>query len=466
MDQAEPPASKELGVVPSPRYDEPMTDPVRRALIAKTYTQLNHELPIMFYRSMDRDKYQMWKDWLVDPQIRPALRRDLGMYVHVPYCTQVCSFCYLEKRLIDHTVPDFMDRLLTEIEAFGPLFKGHGFKTLYFGGGTPGSLSVARLTRLFRALQSSFDLTALEEFGLETDLPSLTEAKLLCYQEFGLTRLSVGLQNVDPSVLEQNSRLHGYNMEAKLQLLESIRFQDLNLDIIVGIPGSALENVEQTVQRALRLRPTRVSLYTFNPFDGYGFDFKDARAVEQLVTGRREQYSLAKQLLDDAEARGDLPNHDNLQLDLTMRRHCPLLGLGPSSNNRLPFHGYYANPKTHEYLEDPNAIRGWMSDGADQELEFHIYNRLIRDLPIDLRLVRSIFGALPSETHAFATKRIGEHLDFSDGQLRWTGNGGVERHLRLLSALDVTREHLDRVAFPSELEGLDEDWLLELLIGY
>lgn len=469
---ASPPRPATGGAAPTvthasdPRYDAIMTDPARRALIAKTYGQLNHELPIMFYAPMDARKDDLWRGWLNDPAIRPAMRRDLGLYVHIPYCTQVCSFCYLEKRLIDDTVPDFMDTLLAEIDDLGPLFAGHDFRTVYLGGGTPGSLSVARLTRLFSGLRGAFQLDGVQEFGLETDLPSLTEDKLHCYRDHGLTRLSVGLQNLDPSVLAQNKRLHAYDIDAKLALLDAVRFRDLNLDIIVGIPGSALENVEQTVNRALQLRPTRISLYTFNPFTGYDFDFSDAGAVASLIADRRAQQQLAKGLIDAAQDRGDLPNHDNLQLDLTMRNHCPLLGLGPSANNRLPLHAYYANPKSQQYLSEPEAIRGWGSGGLDEELEFHMYNRLIRDLPIDLRLVRTLFGVLPSQAHEFAVSRLGDRLRFSDGVLEWTGDGGVARHLKLLQGLDVTRNNLDRIAFPKGLEGLDEEWLLDVLIGY
>ena len=95
-----------------------------------------------------------------------------------------------------------------------------------------------------------------------------------------------------------------------------------------------------------------------------------------------------------------------------------------------------------------------------------MYNRLIRDLPIDLRLVRTLFGVLPSQAHEFAVSRLGDWLRFSDGVLEWAGDGGVARHLELLRGLNVTRNNLDRIAFPEGLEGLDEEWLLDVLIGY
>ena len=113
--------------------------------------------------------------------------------------------------------------------------------------------SVSRLNSWSEFSSKAFELNSLQEFSLETDLPSLTEEKLLCYQRHGLTRLSVGLQNLDPAVLAQNNRLHRFDFDRKMELLERHRFRDLNLDIIVGIPGGALESVGETVQRALAL---------------------------------------------------------------------------------------------------------------------------------------------------------------------------------------------------------------------
>ena len=443
-----------------------MSDLAKRVLIAKTHGQLNHELPIMFYEPWAADKRALWSAWLADNSVPAALRKTLGLYIHVPYCTQVCSFCYLEKRLLDSTVPSFVDVLIEEVDQMAPLFKGHPFRTLYLGGGTPGSLTVAQLDRLFSRLKDAFDLRSLAEFSLETDLPSLTEDKLRCYQEHGLTRLSVGLQNLDPTVLAQNNRLHQYDIEGKMGLLEAYRFRDLNLDVILGIPGSHLDNLEQTITRALAIRPTRISLYTFNPYEGYDFDYGDDEAVALLVESRRAQQALAKSLIQDAEEAGLLGNRDNLQLDDTMRLHSPLLGLGPSANNRMPFHGYYKNADSYAYLENSEQITGWKSNGADEELEFHVYNSLIRNLPIDLRQSRALLNRLPSEIHAIVTAKLGDQLRFEDGRLVRNVQNDVQMHLALLKALDVTRNNLDAIDFPQSLEGLDEDRLLDVLIGY
>ena len=149
-----------------------------------------------------------------------------------------------------------------------------------------------------------------------------------------------------------------------------------------------------------------------------------------------------------------------------MRLHSPLLGFGPSANNRLPFHGYYKNADSYAYLEDSSKVVGWSSNGLEEELEFHAYNSLIRNIPIDLRVSRTLLGLMPSEIHAKVMDRLGEHLRFEDGRLVRNVKNDVEMHLSLLRNLHVTRANLDSIPFPKSLEGLDEDRLLDVLIGY
>lgn len=446
----------------------------KRALVAKTHRQLNHELPITLYEPIEADKVRLWRDWVELPTVPDEIRSKLGLYLHIPYCKQVCSFCYLEKRLMDRTVPDFVDVLIDEIERLAPLFVDHPLRTVYFGGGTPGALTVAQLERVFRILHDRFDLSHVEEICLESDLPSLSADKLALYARHGVTRLSVGVQNLDDAVLAQNNRLHGFDIEARMALLEAHRFRDLNLDVIVGIPGGTVDSVERTVRRALALRPTKVSVYTFNPYEGYPFDFDSPEAVASLVADRRAQHEVARGLVDAARAEGVLAERDNLQLQDSMRLHAPLLGVGPWANNRLPGRAYYKNPKTGTYLHDPDRLIGWIPASSDEELQIHLFNTLIRQYPIDLRQTRRLFGVAPSQVVArvrgwlrsLIEEGAGDLVLGDDGLLRWTGRDTVPVHLALLANVEITRRHLDRIPYPPHLEGRDVDELLGVMIGY
>ena len=83
----------------------------KKFLITKTYQQLNHELPIPLYQRSNDNRLSWWRSWLEDPTIPSFLRQKIGMYIHIPYCNQVCSFCYLEKRGFDSHFALFIDKL-------------------------------------------------------------------------------------------------------------------------------------------------------------------------------------------------------------------------------------------------------------------------------------------------------------------------------------------------------------------
>ncbi|MCP4867771.1 MAG: radical SAM protein [Proteobacteria bacterium] len=434
-----------------------------RTLIAKTWRQLNHEMPIPLYRPLpDFSKTDAWRAWLADPDVPDELRARLGLYVHVPYCLQECSFCYLERRLVDGTVGVWLQSLIDEADALAPILEGTPFRTVYLGGGTPGALTPAQLETLLGTLADRFDLGDVAEWSLESDLPSLTAPKLEAMKRHGVTRLSVGLQNLDEDALAANKRLVGFDVNAKLALLESHRFDRLNLDVIVGIPGSNLANVEHTVRTAIQLRPTRISLYTFNPYEGYAFDFTDEAATDRFVRERAEQIELARRLVGEA----GLPDHDNLQLHETMTAHAPLVGLGPSANNRLPLHCYFKNPTTQQYLRDPNAVIGRRIASIDEELECFLFNCLVRNRPADLRLARRLFGWKPSAVYAFCAERLGDAITLGDGVIGRTPGDDVAFGELLLERFDLGREQQATVTFPPELEGVPEDRLAEVMIGY
>jgi hypothetical protein len=132
----------------------------------------------------------------------------------------------------------------------------------------------------------------------------------------------------------------------------------------------------------------------------------------------------------------------------------------------MPFHGYYKNADSVAYLEDSNRIMGWKSNGPDEELEFHVYNSLIRNIPIDLRRSRALLNRLPSDIHEAVTSRLGDNLRLEDGRLYRNLQNDVQMHLALLRGLNVTRDNMHTFGFPASLEGLDEDHLLDVLIGY
>ena len=154
----------------------------------------------------------------------------------------------MEKRGFDATTSQFYKTLFEEIEELAPLFTQIPLQSVYFGGGTLGDCRYLFFNNYWRLFTRLLIFLKLKSFVLNQISPASQKEKLQVLQKYGITRLSVGLQNLDPTVLKQNNRIHSFNIEKKLSLLQEYRFHHLNLDVILGIPGLRLVQFERNIR--------------------------------------------------------------------------------------------------------------------------------------------------------------------------------------------------------------------------
>src|SRR6516164_9390945 len=136
----------------------------------------------------------------------------LGLYLHIPFCRKRCKFCYFrvytDKNARD--IETYLDALVKEVELCArlPVVGGRPLKYVYFGGGTPSYLSAAQLRSLMTRLQAVLPWEGAEEVTFECEPGTLQQHKLEALRELGVTRLSLGVENFDPTILEFNGRAH------------------------------------------------------------------------------------------------------------------------------------------------------------------------------------------------------------------------------------------------------------------
>lgn len=196
----------------------------------------------------------------------PAPETPLGLYLHIPFCRKRCKFCYFrvytDKNARD--IESYVDALATEISlcAKVPLIGGRPLKYVYFGGGTPSYLSASQLRNLLTKVQSHLPWTGAEEVTFECEPGTLQQHKLETLKELGVTRLSLGIENFDPKILEFNGRAH---LEEEVYRAygwaRQIGFNQINIDLIAGMVGESWPNWERCVQKTLELAPESVTIY-------------------------------------------------------------------------------------------------------------------------------------------------------------------------------------------------------------
>ena len=194
---------------------------------------------------------------------------DLSLYIGIPFCPTRCAYCSFVSESVERFgefLPPFLDCLIREIEYTGALLKRSGWhiRSLYIGGGTPTTLSTPQMTRLLDAIGTHFDLSRSLEFTVEGGRPdTLDRAKLHAIRAGGATRISIHPQTMSDSVLRAIGRRHtaAETVEA-FRMAREAGFDDINMDLIAGLPGDTPASFSETVRQVLALEPSNVTVHT------------------------------------------------------------------------------------------------------------------------------------------------------------------------------------------------------------
>jgi oxygen-independent coproporphyrinogen-3 oxidase len=201
----------------------------------------------------------------LDKPPRETEEAPFGLYVHVPFCVHRCQYCYYlayDGRLQE--MGGYLSALNREFSIYmgKPAMAGRPLSFVYFGGGTPSLLSISQLSRLFDGLQATAAWDGLEEASFECAPSSVTEAKLRVLRAAGITRLSLGVQQLDDDVLRKNGRAHGIkDVLRAYERIQRVGFDIVNLDLIVGLVGETEESFFNSLDQMIGLAPDSVTLY-------------------------------------------------------------------------------------------------------------------------------------------------------------------------------------------------------------
>lgn len=202
------------------------------------------------------------------PQSTPPL----GLYVHIPFCAKRCDFCYylsFDDRL--QQVDEYVEALSSELSHYAKMaaIAGRRPTVIYFGGGTPSLLSAEQIVGLLKSLQDLLPWDQVEEATFECAPKTVTAEKLRVLRESGITRLSLGAQQLDDDILGQNGRIHlTEDVHRAFELAKAQGFPVINIDLIVGLVGETEASFHKSLQQTIQLAPQSVTIYQLEiPFN-------------------------------------------------------------------------------------------------------------------------------------------------------------------------------------------------------
>jgi oxygen-independent coproporphyrinogen-3 oxidase len=239
---------------------------------------------------------------------RPAASPDLGLYVHLPFCRQRCSYCYFRVHVRPATddVDLYIRSLLEELS----LVRAHTalanrqLTSAYFGGGSPSYLTEGQIRTLLGGLQEQMAWDKLEECTFECDPGSTTKEKLQALRESGVTRLSLGFQSMNREALHAVGRaLEPSDSIRAYHLAREAGFDEINIDLLAGLPGETQKSWMRSIAEVAALEPDCVTIYQLELTHNSALQgaIGSGRSVE-LATWpeKREMVGAAFRYLEDA----------------------------------------------------------------------------------------------------------------------------------------------------------------------
>lgn len=185
-----------------------------------------------------------------------------SVYVHVPFCVRKCDYCaFYSVALQKSKVKAYLDSLGAEIN-LRQTEASKAVSTLFIGGGTPTALDEEEMDVFLERLTQGFDFEESVEKTMEGNPGTLTPEKLYLLRRHGINRISLGAQSFNDSLLRQIGRIHtAEEIREGVRLVREAGFNNLNLDLMFGLPGQTLDDWQKTLDEALRLKPEHLSVY-------------------------------------------------------------------------------------------------------------------------------------------------------------------------------------------------------------
>ncbi len=347
---------------------------------------------------------ETYAEWL-EALPRPA---SLSLYIHVPFCTELCFYCGCNTRAVHRREPveAYAERLIDEIGLLGAL-RGRRLTHLHWGGGTPSILGSAWLETVAARLASLFDLSALQEHAIELDPRRLDKLLFRTLAAIGATRASLGVQDVSPQVQRAIGRIQPFELtERAASELRAAGIDKLNIDLMYGLPEQTAREVARSAEFAASLAPQRLALFGYahvpwfkthqrlieeTALPGPNARLEQAQAAAETLCGLGYQaIGLDHFALPDDElavAAREKRLRRNFQ-GYTADDADALIGIGASAIGKLP-QGFAQNaPDIAGYTRAVSAGRFATVKGLalsdDDRLRASIIERLMCDLEVDL----------------------------------------------------------------------------------
>lgn len=313
----------------------------------------------------------------------------LAAYVHIPWCIRKCPYCDFNSHAAGAQLPeaDYIDALIADLDQQLGAGESRELVSIFFGGGTPSLFSAASLDRLLQAMQQRLRFASDIEITLEANPGTFEQAKFADYRRAGINRLSIGIQSFNPQQLKALGRVHDdHEALAAVDMARRAGFDNLNLDLMHGLPQQTLEQAMADIEQALALAPEHLSWYQLTlepntvfysqppqlPEDDILWDIQEAGQA-RLAEAGLQQYEVSAYARDQRRARHNL----------NYWQYGDFIGIGAGAHGKHThsdgrIERYWKTRLPKDYLDPARAFRAGNRILAPEELAFDFLMNALR----------------------------------------------------------------------------------------
>ena len=369
------------------------------------------------------------------------MKKELELYIHIPFCVKKCAYCdFLSGPSTPEGIETYVAALIKEIKAYSSMALEHVVTTIFFGGGTPSTLSGAQMQKIMNVLREVFQISEQAEISMEANPGTVTEENLKSYKMAGINRISFGLQTANNEELKVLGRIHTYE-----QFLESFAmarqagFDNINVDLISAIPNQTVESWEKSLHKVLERKPEHISAYSliieegtpFAKWYGEGAEKEGELPTEEV---EREIYHRTEEILkENGYYRYEISNYakkgKECRHNLGYWERKEYLGLGLGASSLIENQRFHNIEDLTQYIECEGNLEILCCDreilSEQEQMEEFIFLGLRKMKGISKQEFQCLFGKTLEDCYEDNIERMKQKklIEEADGYLRLTKQG-------------------------------------------
>ena len=336
------------------------------------------------------------------------------LYVHVPFCRSICYYCDFCHRIYDHELAQrWLKRLQKEMEvSLHP-----GYETIYIGGGTPTALAYDEFGTLLELLKPYSGQVC--EYTIEANPESLDEDKIVLMNEYGINRVSLGIQSTDAEILRSINRKHDFALiREKIASLRRYGLDNISVDLMYSLPGQTMETLQRTLDDILSLDVPHISIYSLTIEENSVFGRKGITALDEDTEA--DMYErIEKVLTANGYRHYEVSNYCKEGMysrhNMAYWNYEDFIGISLAASSKIGNHRFTNTRSFERYFNEEDIREEDLYLSWKEKMFEHIMMSLRTDIGLDIADFEKRYGCRIEEEYPLGVKN--PHIIIDDGRM-------------------------------------------------